>query len=1157
MIIGASGTGKSEYIYKLITEEAGEHRDKRYFVIVPDQFTMQTQMDMVEHSPGKGIMNIDVLSFSRLAHRIFEETNAVDKLVLDDTGKSLVLRKLVSQVIDDVPYISGNLKRTGFIHEIKSSISEFMQYGIGDEELKQLIEYSSGKGALKAKLTDLSVLYSKFREYIGESYITTEESMDLLAKQLLESNLIKNSVVVFDGFTGFTPVQMRVLGRLFRLCDEVYITLTLDGEKTGCKDEAHELFAFTAKSYAGLMKLASDVGVDVKINDAFSTNYRFKDKTDLLYLERNIFRSIPKDKVFAEAPEHIELYEAADIQSEAGLVAQKIRELVAGGNQYRDIAVVTGNLGDYENHISREFAKFDIPVYMDKTRAVVLNPIVEFTKSMLRIFIKNFDADSVCRFLRTGLGGFDMEQVDVFDNFCQKSGLRGKKAYTDFDEYKSKYIEQKKKAGKLSDRAEKELEVVSQIVEKLGGIIAPALDKGITATGLKPVTTYVEALYECYLKADAYSSLKAYEEKFKEEGNYIREKEYSQVYRATMELLEQIHSLLGNEEIALEEFSDILEAGFDEITLGTIPQSVDKVIVGDIERSRLKPVKYLFFMGLMDGNIPKKGGKTSILSDMEREFLAGNGQNLELSPTPHQKMFIQRFYLYSNLVKPSEKLILSFSKMDNAGKSLRPAYIIPMLKRMYPKLECTCASVNRGLDKVANMDDLKDFICALIRKYGETGLNSEEHKELMDAMSVLSEVDDGYRQLLEMFIENSFYKYEDKKLDGVIAGILYGETLLASISRMEQYAECAYAYFLKYGLSLKEKQLYQIDNRDMGTIFHETLKAYGKILEERQISWMDISKQESKEILDKQLRIVCGNLGKNSFSECKADEYIYGRMSKVLYKAADTLTYQLKAGQYEVFRLEEDFDRYQVIDELNLATKVQESMKINGRIDRIDTMDTGDNVYVKVIDYKTGDKDFSLLNFYHGTQLQLVVYLNEAVRKVKSLNKDKAVVPGALLYYHLADDMVKADLGDDEETINSKIRESLKTKGLINDDEISIKGISGIESTGKSDVVPVSINKDGSYSKTSSVMSLENIRLLQDFAGYKIRNIGDDIIQGKIDMNPLKESYDRDSCTYCTYRGICEFDERIDGFNKVSLKKEADEVLLDMMKQEMEAEENG
>ncbi len=1148
LILGASGTGKSEYVYKLITKEAGEHRDKRYFVIVPDQFTMQTQLDMVEHSPGKGIMNIDVLSFSRLAHRIFEETNAVNRMVLDDTGKSLILRKLVSDIAGELPYLSGNLKRTGFIHEVKSSISEFMQYGIGREQLEELIRFCEGKGALKAKLMDLSVLYCRFLDYIGDSYITTEESMDLLAAQLGKSSIIKDSVVVFDGFTGFTPVQMRVLSVLVKLCDSVYITLTLEKDKIGCEEKIQELYAFTAKSYATIMRMAESIHAEVEIKSDFDINYRFAGKKDLLYLEKKIFRNLSKDDVFPDKPEHLQLYEARSIQQEARHVAQSIRELVVAGEQYRNIAVVTGNLGDYENHIVREFAKYDIPVYMDKTRAIVLNPIVEFTKSILQMIRKNFDGDSVCRFLRTGIGNFDLDEVDSIENYILRTGLRGKKKYIDFDSRKEALLADRSR--NLSEDRIRELEVSSGVIKKILDIVDPLLCRNISSSGEHKAADYVEGLYQCLIKVDAYSGLKRLEERFRLEGNYTAEKEYSQIYRLTMELLEQIHGLLGEEKIGLEEFSDILEAGFEEITVGTIPQSVDKVIVGDIERSRLKPVKYLFFMGLNDNNIPKKGGKASILSDLEREFLASNESHLELSPTPHQKMYIQRFYLYSNLVKPSEKLFLSYSGMNNEGKSLRAAYIVAMIRRMYPALECEKEEANMGLMSISNSEELKDYICTLIRKNGECELSEEEHEELMKAMRVLLSMDEGYKELLELFVENSFFRYEGSNLDNTIAGILYGETLLASISRMEQFARCAYSYFLRYGLSLRERESYSVDNRDMGTIFHETLKRFGEELERNGKSWFDIEDAEVAEILDRELRNICED---TALFDSKANEYIYKRMSRVMRKAVAVLGYQLKQGRYQVADLELAFSRHQVLDEVNVALSVQEKMEVNGRIDRIDTMTVEDKVYVKVIDYKTGEKDFSLINFYQGNQLQLVVYLAEAMKEVKRKNKDKEVIPGALLYYHLADKTVKLEHMEDEESINAKIRDSLKTKGLINDDSVNVEGISGITS-GKSDVVPVSFNKDGSYSKNSSVMNEQDLKLLQDFAQYKLRNIGDEIILGKKNCNPLKESDDISSCTYCSYRGVCSFEERLEGYSMTSLKKEDDEVILSKMKLDMETE---
>lgn len=1145
MIIGASGTGKSEYLYRKIISEAEANRSQRYFVIVPDQFTMQTQMDMVLRSSGKGIMNIDVLSFSRLAHRIFEETNAEGRMVLDDTGKSLVLRKLVADVSSEVPYLAGNLKRIGFIHEVKSSISEFMQYGIGLDELNELIEYSNGKGALHAKLKDLSVLYGRFLDYIKDSYITTEESMDLLAKELYKSEIIKNSVVVFDGFTGFTPVQLNVLKVLAGLCESVYVTLTLDAlDYERGIDAEQDLFSFTSKSLQAIRRLVDDD--EFEIVEKLTDNHRFAGKEDLLFLERNIFRHISDKEVYNKPVERISLLAGKDIKDEASQVADRIRQLVADGAMYRDIAVVTGNLGDYENHIKREFAKYTIPVYIDKTRALVLNPFVEYTKSLLNVIRKNFDTDSVCRLLRSGMG-YDTEAVDVFENYCLRTGIRGRKKYENFNDDMHKRCADKERP--LSDDQICELEVVSGVIAQILESMAPLLDADIKPGKVKPVTAYVEALYECYISIHAHNTLKEYEEKFKACGDFTKEKEYSQIYRLTLELLEQIHGLLGDEEIVLEEFIEILEAGFEEISVGTIPQSVDKVIVGDIERSRLKPVKYLFFMGLNDNNIPKRGGKTSIISDMEREFLAGN-EKLELAPTPHQKMFIQRFYLYSNLVKPSEKLFLSYSDMGNDGKSLRPSYLISVIQRMFPTLILERTDSKILFEDITNEAMLKDYICDLIRKNGENGLEEAEYSSLLKAMSVLLDLDSGYKSLLDMFIGNSFFKYEDRKLDGMIAGILYGETLLASISRMEKFAQCAYGYFLQYGLSLKERNTFEIDNRELGNIFHETLKNYGDRLAREGISWIDIADDDARKILDEELYRACEY---KVPADTKSNRYVLKKMSKVLYKAVDTMCYQLKAGKYTVSELEVPFTRHQVLDEVNVALSVQEKMQLNGRIDRIDTMENDGQIYVKVIDYKTGKKDFSLLNFYHGLQLQLVVYMSEGITTIERKHKGKEVLPGALLYYRLADDTVDAEYSDDDEAISAKIHESLKTKGIINDDDVSIEGITGITS-GKSDVVPIAYNKNGSLSANSSVMSLENLQLLRDFAAYKLRNIGDDIISGKITRNPVKEDDKKDSCTYCAYKGVCGFDERLEGYNMLSLKKESEDELLEKMRYDMETE---
>lgn len=1149
MILGASGTGKSEYIYQKITEEACSHKDKRFFVIVPDQFTMQTQVDMVTKSGERGgIMNIDVLSFSRLAHRIYEETGAEGKLVLDDTGKSLILRKIAGDIKDTIPYIGANLKRDGFIGEVKSVISEFMQYGVGPEDVNELIAATGGKGMIATKLNEIKTIYAAFMDYIRDTYITSEESMDVLARELDKSELIKGSVVCLDGFTGFTPVQMKVLRKLMVLCEIVYITLTLEEGKENCAQE--DLFWFTSKSYKTIIKAADECGVNIEKNEYLRTNMRFVGKADLLRLEENVFRYTDERASKDVACERISIYEAIDIPDEVRRLAMSIRQLASEGVQYRDIAVVTGNMVDYENHIERVFTQFDIPAYIDKTHALVMNPFVEYTKSLFQMLLNDFDGDSVIRFLRCGIGNFFDDDVDLFENFILMSGIRGHKKYEQVWAFAGK---------KRSVFANPEImERVNNLKDTINNAVEPFMDENIGRNSVESAKKLVETLYKCYTDVDMYGQLDALRKSFEEKEDYTREREYAQVYRLTMQLLEQIHGLLGDEKLSLEEFARIIEAGFDEITVGTIPQSVDRVIVGDIERSRLKPVKYLFFLGVNDNAIPKKGTTCNLLSDMEREKLGEKlketNKDISLAPTPREKMYIQRFYLYNNLVKPSERLFISYSLMSGDGKSIRPAYIVHMIKDLFKDLEVLHRNDESSLVDVYNYSELKEFICDRLRKHGEVGLEQHEMDELMQAISLMNSEthfgEHGKKELLELMINNSFFRYMDNKLNAKIAGIIYGETLLSNITKMEQFAKCAYSYFLQYGLSLEERRMYAIDGRGMGNIFHGVIEKYGEELKKRNMSWLDIDDDTSSQIIEEQLKNYIDEVG-SSLNDSKTGEFIKRKMSGVLHKAVSMLTYHLRSGEFNISDVEMSFKSYNTLDEINVALDKQERMEISGRIDRIDTCEKQDKIYVKIIDYKSGDKDFELVNFYHGTQLQLVVYMSEGIKHVSRKNRDKEVLPAAILYYHVADEAVNVGTEQDIDKINARIKEELRTKGLVNSDGDIVRALDK-DVNGKSLVIPVNYKNDSSI--TGSVMNTENFKILEEYAQYKLRNLGNDIITGKITKNPCTDGDRYEACTYCNYREVCGFERKLEGYEMKLIRKETDEVLIGKMKQEMEEE---
>ena len=288
-IIGSSGSGKSCYAYQNIIKQAGLHPEKLFYVIVPEQFTMQTQKTLVEMSPGRGILNIDILSFERLAYRVLEEVGGDSRILLEETGKSMVLQKMVQQHGKELSYLGGQMRKAGYLDEVKSILSEFMQYDIRDSEIQEMIEDSGDRALLQMKLKDVAVLYQAFTGYLKDHYMTGEEVMDALEKALPFSEKMKNSVLLLDGYTGFTPIQMRVVGELLAVCEKVMVTVTMDAdENLSMRGKPYQLFYMSRQMIHGLSELTREIETPVLLKDVGKS--RFSQAPALHFLEKNIFR---------------------------------------------------------------------------------------------------------------------------------------------------------------------------------------------------------------------------------------------------------------------------------------------------------------------------------------------------------------------------------------------------------------------------------------------------------------------------------------------------------------------------------------------------------------------------------------------------------------------------------------------------------------------------------------------------------------------------------------------------------------------------------------------------------------------------------------------------------------------------------------------------
>lgn len=1145
IILGRSGAGKSTYINKKICEAAKENIRERYFVIVPDQFTMQTQADMVKSSDANGIMNIEVLSFNRLAHRIFEETGGGKRPVLDDTGKNLILRKCSGDILEKIPYLSGNINKAGYIHEVKSAISEFMQYGITPDSIDELIAYAdrSNRITLKNKLGDLAVIYSHFKEYIKEQYITTEEAMDILAEEIYKSKIIFDSNVIFDGFTGFTPVQNKVIAALLDVCKRVTVAITLDSSYLTNKVKEQELFAFTKKTYISIIELAKKKNCEIEEPILIPAGARFLNNATMNYLEQNLF-TYPINP-YGEACEGVYIDSCSGIDEEVNLLVRNIRKLVSEKNVlYRDIAVVSGNFSAYEKWIIEKCNEYDIPLYIDETKRIVLNPFVEYIKSSLLMIIRNFSYDAVLQYLRTGFTTLTMDEIDILENYLLGVGIKGMNMYNKpFTRKTALMREVEKESGE-----NEALIIINDIRIKMMQELEPLLSEVNSQKKTLKISAYIKSIYNFITKTDANKKLLEYANRFMEEGEYSKALEYEQIYTHTCKMFEQMYELMCDVEVDLEEFYGILDAGFSEIRVGMIPQSVDRVIVGDLERTRLKPIKYLFFIGVNDGWVPKAGGKGGIISDMDREFLISEGA--ELSPSPRMQAYIGRFYLYSNITKPSDGLYMSYTAMDGDGNAMRPSYVVEMVKRILPNIKESREKSEQDID-INTKKEAGELLANMANIYAG-GRASKKEKQMLFELIDFFDVD---RKFLENIIKNAFFRYENQSLNERIAGILYGSRMYASISRMETYAKCAYSYFLQYGIGLKAREEYSISSADMGMIYHGVLEEFITLLSEKGLDWFSFSEDIAKELVNTAVENQVAIYNDAIFLENNKNQYIMGKMKQIMLRTVNTLAYQLRKSTFKPEAYEYRFQREQSLGELNLGLNEEEHLYLTGKIDRLDVSRQGERILVKVVDYKSGKKDFSLMGFYHGIQLQMVVYMNEAIKDIKKKNPEKDVIPGAILYYHIDNPFVEAEQGESIEGIEEKIRKELRTRGLVSENEEVIKNL---DTSGNkaSEVIPVSFNSSGDFSSSSEVMSEENMKLISEYADYKVLSIAKSIFSGNISLNPIEiKKSDKgilmNSCEYCDYKRICGFDKNMSGYNVTKFEKQEDDILLENMSKEL------
>jgi len=1085
-ITGSAGCGKSSYIYDTLTARTLEEQDRQFYLFVPEQNTLKAQQELIRHSAVHGMLSLDVLSFTQLSYRVMEELDIKAPDVLDEISKSVLMRKALSEVRDQLTVYKNKTGSTGFISQLKSAVSEFSQYGITAEELHTASEHVSTP-LLAGKLKDLETVLRAFKELTSggnENHVIPEEVPELLLKNLEHSRLLEGAVLYFDGFTGFTPLQLAILERMAGQAAELVFAVTIPAD---CLHTGRE-------HYTDLFWLSRETVK--KVTDACTRAGILKDE-DICLTGKNTAEKKISDRL--TVPENLDVTVAGfdDPTEEVRFVAARIRErAVLAGGRYRRMAVAVSELNIYKEIIRREFSACDIPFFIDDRSAGTGSPVVELLRSALLTVTGNYAYEDVMTFLKNPMvSGDDRNMSDILDNFVRATGLRGRKAWQE-DWRLRRYIPAC--AGEDIDS----LELWKQ--EHLGEVfrLQDDLKEEKTCGGKAAVMLgFLERQLEKTEDIGSGTSV------CELTGDDIRFAELSK------ELFERLNSLFSTEEVTVREFADLTEAGFADMKAGMIPASLDSLSIGDLKRSRFDDIDDLYLIGANEGKIPQTVSGGGVFTDRERMELAG--KDMELAPDDRHDAVIQNYYLYLYLHKPVRSLMITFAAAGRDGAKQKPSEILNHADIIYPEQEPVTYG---GL--------LAEFTELLQTEKGKR--TDETDRKLLRDWKILRE-DEEMKYKAQAVLDAAFLRHEPEKLDPETAGLLYGKQPSGSVTRLEKYEDCPYRHFLDYGLKLSDRETFDVEAVDIGRMYHEALDSVIRELKTQGKDLGNVSTEELAAIAERKVKELTGEYNGAVMQETARNRYVSAQIRRITEKTLEKLREQYRKGVFETKETEHAF-----------RVKCGE-MILNGRIDRVDTLEAEGKTYVKVIDYKSGSTEFDLGLCYEGIQMQLAAYMQAALTELEEAGKNP--VPAGMFLYHIKDPVLS--VGEEGSSA------SWKMDGLCLDDaQILCKMDSSLEEDGASEVIPVRM-KNGAPYYTSSVLEEEEFRLLLKKNRERMNRDAAQILSGNIEALPV-DTAKHSGCDYCPMRAVCGFDRRIPGYGYRRVDAPNKSTVTEKLKEELQ-----
>lgn len=1177
-IYGRAGTGKTNYCLESIKKELLAHpMGPQIILLLPEHITykVERQIATMMAEQGSGFVRLSVYGFRRFAYQVLAEMGGGLEPGLTELGKQLLLKKVLNNRLkkgkeseeSSLQAFNKSARQRGFVKALGQMLDELKCYNVSPEQLSATVDLVDDK-RLQGKLNDLSILARDYSEQMEGHFQDKSDTINRMLEKLPSYKLLDGAEIWLDGFLFFNPQEQLVIKEFIQRAANVHITLTIDPVNLHRNWENSKPTGIFYHSYQTL-RVLQDIGTGIGCETVFTPlkkNSRHVN-VPLQRVQSDLYTFRKKDELAElsadEQMESVKVIEAANSRLEIEAVAADIRRLVREqGYKWHDIGILIRDEDTYGSVLPMVLKDYDIPYFSDSKRPCANHPLAELIRSAIDVVNKGWGYESIFRCLKTGFFSLTMQDIDLLENYVLEFGIRGYKRWTADDWTAVRRFEIDDDT--VTEEQELRLARINHLRKQ---VIVPLSKFHTDLHAAQNMAEATKALYMFMMEISVPESLEQWAVIAEESGRLADAKEHAQVWHDVVELLDQLVELSGDETFSMKkmtEYESILSEGLDALQVSLIPPGLDYVTIARFDRNSLDNLRAIYILGVSAGSMPRRTSESAILSDADRlklEELAKKSKDesmVQLSVVARDNSFNEKYLIYKAFTQPREYLCLSYPLADTNGNGVEPASLIKRVRTILP----SCNFLYIPLESMEWRDDLQKLMLA----EGRSALSAlvpalrnsrEKHVPLNDLWKqVYNWGIEENKDIVDNIRDGIFYRGDKPQLPKDIARLLFTKKniLKTSVSRLESYNNCPFKFFSQYGLKLEERQEYKFRSMDFGKLLHAVLQEFGLRMKKENRRWGSVPEDECKDICKEILYDKAEKLQNGIMLSSKQKT---AQLERIYRTACRVLLHQCafdKASKFHPAEFEEKFDTsynknqvemlYQLLDDCKLA--------IRGTIDRIDRGEDGTVAenWFSIVDYKTSDKDLSIGELYYGLNMQLITYLLVA-QNILQAQEGKEVLPAAMLYALLSPKII-TDSGKrfTESEAEKELLNKLRMKGWLNwQDEL-------LEAMDPDSQFVVAKTQKGAFTADTQkrLFQTAEFKRIIKHVEKLLKDTGNAIISGKIDIDPVKCKFgtkEMDACKYCGYKAVCGFSADIEGFKKrypKDMKK--DEVMAEIERTE-------